>query len=83
MLKQSTRERLQSLVQQPDFIGSVSIVDKKMFHKHNNGKPTFYVDVNIHGGKNALETIAELLPDLKITDIHEFRTDHGDRLQQI
>jgi len=79
MLKQETRERLQALVQHPDFVGSVSIADKKMFHKHNGGKPTFYVDVNIHGkGQQVLHILYELFPDLKITDVRKYRTDHGD-----
>jgi len=77
MLKQQTRERIQALVKHPDFTGSVSIEDKKIFHKHNNGNPKFYVDVNIHGkGPKVLTVIAELLPDMKISDVRGFRTEH-------
>ncbi|EHQ88241.1 hypothetical protein [Desulfosporosinus youngiae] len=78
MLQQLTRERIQALVHHPDFTGSVSIADKKIFHKDRNGAPAFYVDVNIHGGQNVLNTIAEALPDLTITDIRKYHVDHSD-----
>ena len=80
MLKQQTRERIQSLVHHPDFAGSVAIVDQKIFHLHNLGRPTFYVDVKIHGsGQNVLQIISEVLPDLKITKTEPFKTDHSDK----
>jgi hypothetical protein len=81
MLKQQTRERLQALVQNPNFVGSVHIKDKKMIHSTKNGVPTFYVDVDIFGeGFNVFAVLAELYPDMKLTSIEPYETDHGDYL---
>jgi hypothetical protein len=81
MLKQSTRERLQTLVQDPGFEGSVHIIDKKIIHTVDNGKPAFYVDVDIHGeGLNVFTLLAELFPDMKVTNIREYSIDHGETI---
>lgn len=76
MLKQQTRERLQSLAQNPDFFGAVHIQDKKYKHNGNAGS---YVDVDIFGdGLNVFNLLAELFPDMNIGAIIPYETDHGD-----
>jgi hypothetical protein len=81
MLKQSTRERLQLLIQHPDFEGSVHIVDKKMFHRMDNGEPTFYVDVNIHAeGSEVFTLLAVQFPEMQVTNVRDFNVDLGEKI---
>jgi hypothetical protein len=78
MLKQATRENIQALVQFPEF-DLVNIQDQKMMHSHNEGKPTFYVHVNIHAhGQNVFSALAQLIPELQVSKVEPFQTDHGD-----
>ena len=82
MLKQSTREKLQALVQYPDFAYiSVEIADKKMFHIMDKGQPVFYTDVNIHTeGERSLDRLIKLMPEISITECEPNRVEHSDRI---
>lgn len=79
MLKQQTRERLQALVQNPEFVGSVHISDKKYLHASDKGKPTFRVSVDIHAdGFNIFTILALDFPDMKVGNVESYETDQGD-----
>jgi hypothetical protein len=74
MLKQETRERLQSLVYNPSFSGSVGISDAKYSHC-----PTAWVTIDIHGqGFNVFTLLAELFPDMKVSKVKSYETDQGE-----
>jgi hypothetical protein len=78
MLNQTTRKKLQALVRHPEF-DIVRIEDQKMMFAHKEGKPTFYVNVKIHAhGENVFSVLAELMPELKLSKIQPYETDHGD-----
>jgi len=80
LLKRETRERLQALVQHPDFAYiSVEVSDKKMHHASDKGKPTFYTDVNIHTeGEGALTRLISLVPEISIVESQSNRVEHSD-----
>ena len=82
MLKQTTRERLQAVIRNPEFpYISVDISDKKMFHASGKGEPTFYVDINIHTeGESGLDTLLKLIPEIAITERTPSRVEHSDHI---
>ncbi|MDQ7094173.1 hypothetical protein REC12_11290 [Desulfosporosinus sp. PR] len=78
LLKRETRERLQALVQNPNFIGTVEISDTKYLHASKKGEPTFRVKINIHDdGSNTFSLLAELFPDMEVFNIRPYETDMG------
>lgn len=82
MLKQSTREKLQDLIQHPEFPHmSVTITDQKIFHASKKGEPTFYTDIDIHTeGESALATLSGFFPEIEITEHTPNRTEHTDKV---
>lgn len=82
MLKQSTREKLQTLVQHPDFAYiNVEVSDRKMFHPMDKGKPSFFTDVNIHtDGELSLDRLVRLMPEISITEREPNRVEHSDHI---
>jgi|GEM_PF-2803670 len=82
MLKQSTREKLQTLVQHPDFAYiNVDIADRKMFHSMDRGKPSFSTDVNIHtDGEQSLDRLLRLMPEIAITERRPNRVVQSDHI---
>ena len=78
MLKQQTRKRLQALVQNPSYMGSIYIHDSKFIHDSDHGVPTFRVSVDIHGeGFNVFTLLAELFPDMTVNNVRPYETDQG------
>ncbi|MDP4128283.1 MAG: hypothetical protein Q8912_15300 [Bacillota bacterium] len=73
-LSQSTRQRLQALVQNPNFLGSVYIADRKF---ESLGKQFYVVNVEIHSdGLNTWALLAELFPDMNLNPIEHYETEH-------
>ena len=83
MLKPETREKLQALVQHPEFANDISVYikDQKIFHDSNNGEPTFYTDVDIHAkGESSLSKLVSFIPEIVITVCEPNRCEHSDHI---
>ena len=83
MLKPETREKLQALVQHPEFANDISVYikDQKIFHDSNKGEPTFYTDVDIHAsGESSLSLLVGFIPEIVITVREPNRCEHSDHI---